>query len=65
MTRLLRREGHRVSIDSFDRAEVEGAVGAGLAAILMDPLGRYPGRVDCPRIRRLAELLDLLDAGRL
>jgi dihydropteroate synthase-like protein len=33
-TRLLRNEGHRVSIDSFDRAEVESAVDAGAELVL-------------------------------
>jgi dihydropteroate synthase-like protein len=32
--RLLRREGHRVSIDSFERAEVESAVDAGAELVL-------------------------------
>jgi dihydropteroate synthase-like protein len=34
VTRLLRREGHRVSIDSFDRAEVEAAVDTGAELVL-------------------------------
>jgi dihydropteroate synthase-like protein len=34
VTRLLRREGQRVSIDSFDRAEVEAAVDAGAELVL-------------------------------
>lgn len=34
VTRLLRSEGHRVSIDSFDRAEVEAAVAAGAELVL-------------------------------
>jgi putative hydrolase of the HAD superfamily len=40
--------------------DVLGARRAGLAAVLLDTLGRYPGNLDCPRISRLAELLDLL-----
>jgi len=40
--------------------DVLGARGAGLAAALIDPLGDYPGVADCPRIRRLADLLELL-----
>jgi putative hydrolase of the HAD superfamily len=39
-----------------------GARRAGLHPVLIDPLGCYPGEVDCPRIERLAELLDLLPA---
>lgn len=34
VTRLLRDEGHRVSIDSFDRREVESAVEAGAELVL-------------------------------
>ena len=37
--------------------DVLGARSAGLAAVLLDPLGDYPGADGCPRIRRLAELL--------
>jgi FMN phosphatase YigB (HAD superfamily) len=37
-----------------------GARRAGLQAVLIDTLDRYPGKVDCPRIRRLADLLELL-----
>lgn len=40
--------------------DVLGARGAGLDAVLVDTLNRYPGRIDCPRVSRLAELLDLL-----
>ncbi len=40
--------------------DVLGARGAGLHAVLVDTLSRYPGTIDCPRISRLAELLDLL-----
>ena len=34
VTRLLRAEGHRISIDSFDRTEVEAAVAAGAELVL-------------------------------
>lgn len=40
--------------------DVLGARAAGLDAVLLDTLSRYPGDVDCPRISRLAELFDLL-----
>jgi putative hydrolase of the HAD superfamily len=43
--------------------DVRGARNAGIAAVLIDPLGLYPGEVDCPRITRLAELLDLFPAS--
>ena len=45
---------------SYFAIDVLGARGAGLAAALIDPLGDYPGAADCPRIRRLADLLELL-----
>jgi HAD superfamily hydrolase (TIGR01509 family) len=37
--------------------DVVGARRAGLDAVLLDPLGRYPGPPDCRRIRRIVELL--------
>ena len=40
--------------------DVLGARRAGLDAVLLDTLGRYPGNIDCPRISRLGELLDLV-----
>lgn len=40
--------------------DILGARRAGMQAVLIDPLGSYPGDVACQRIRRLAELLDLL-----
>jgi len=40
--------------------DVRGARRAGVEPVLMDPLGCYPGSVDCPRISRLADLLDLV-----
>ncbi len=43
--------------------DVLGARRAGIRGVLMDRLGRYPGAVDCPRISRLAELIDLLFPG--
>jgi HAD superfamily hydrolase (TIGR01509 family) len=43
--------------------DVLGARGAGLDAVLIDPLGRYPGAPDARWIRALAELPALLDAG--
>ncbi|MBI1818560.1 MAG: HAD-IA family hydrolase [Deltaproteobacteria bacterium] len=42
--------------------DVLGARKAGLDAVLVDTLDRYPGRVDCPRIKELSELLRLLPA---
>lgn len=40
--------------------DVLGARKAGLRPVLIDTLRRYPVAVDCPRIQRLSELLDLL-----
>jgi putative hydrolase of the HAD superfamily len=40
--------------------DVLGARRAGLDAVLIDTLGRYPGNIDCRRISRLGELLDWL-----
>ena len=40
--------------------DVLGARRAGLRAVLVDTLGRYPGAGDQPRIRRLADLFALL-----
>ncbi|PYQ49178.1 MAG: hypothetical protein DMF78_19040 [Acidobacteria bacterium] len=42
--------------------DVRGARRAGVEPVLMDPLGCYPGSVECPRIQRLADLLDLVPA---
>jgi putative hydrolase of the HAD superfamily len=43
--------------------DVMGARRAGLRAVLMDTLSRYPGAGDCPRISRLGELIDFLAAA--
>jgi putative hydrolase of the HAD superfamily len=42
--------------------DIIGARRAGLDAILIDTLGRYPGDIDCRRISGLSELLELLPA---
>lgn len=42
--------------------DVRGARDAGMDAVLIDPLSRY-GAVDCRRIARLPELLDLPECG--
>ncbi len=42
--------------------DVEGARGAGLRAVLIDPLGLYEG-FDCERVRSLGELANRLLAG--
>lgn len=40
--------------------DVQGARSAGIAPVLIDPLGLY-GELDCPRIAQLAELLELVE----
>jgi putative hydrolase of the HAD superfamily len=42
--------------------DVVGARLAGLDAVLLDTLGRYPGKIDCRRIAKLGDLLDMLPA---
>jgi HAD superfamily hydrolase (TIGR01509 family) len=51
-----------VHVGDIAAIDVAGARRAGVRAVLMDPLGCYPGVVDCPRIRGLGELLDILPA---
>jgi putative hydrolase of the HAD superfamily len=41
--------------------DIVGARRAGMDAVLIDPLGRYEGDIDCRRISRLAELLALIE----
>ncbi len=48
-----------VYVGDIYEIDVRGARNAGIAAVLLDPLGCY-GEVDCPRIAALQELLDLL-----
>jgi putative hydrolase of the HAD superfamily len=51
---------HAVFVGDVFALDVLGARRAGLEAVLLDPLDRYPNDPDCPRIRSLSELLDLL-----
>ena len=59
--RALARMGVRaeraVYVGDIYAIDVVGARAAGLAPVLIDAVGTYP-EVDCPRIERLAELLD-------
>jgi HAD superfamily hydrolase (TIGR01549 family) len=48
-----------VYVGDIYEIDVRGARSAGLAAVLLDPLGLY-GEVDCPRVTALDHLLDLL-----
>lgn len=71
VTRLLRREGFRVSIDSFERAEVEAAVEAGADIVLsanstnLEWVSRLNAELiaipDAPdRLESLAQTIDVL-----
>lgn len=48
-----------VFIGDIYEIDVQGARNAGITPLLIDPLGLY-GEVDCPRIDRLARLLEIL-----
>lgn len=62
----LERSGGRAEttlhVGDFYWIDVRGARAAGLRAVLLDSAGLYP-EADCPRIRSLGELPDLLAAG--
>jgi putative hydrolase of the HAD superfamily len=49
-------------VGDFYWIDVQGARAAGLRAVLLDSAGLYP-EADCPRIRSLGELPDLLAGG--
>ncbi|MFN8545572.1 MAG: HAD family hydrolase [Candidatus Binatia bacterium] len=51
-----------VYVGDLYEIDVRGARAAGIAPVLIDPLGAYPTPVDCPQIDRLGCLLDLLPA---
>jgi len=53
------RPDEAIYVGDIYEIDVQGARGAGLTPVLLDPLGGY-GEVDCLRIDRLAQLLDLL-----
>jgi putative hydrolase of the HAD superfamily len=53
------RAEQAIFVGDVYEVDVQGARNAGLAALLLDPLGLY-GDVDCQRIERLRQLLDLL-----
>lgn len=53
------RADEAIYVGDIYEIDVQGARGAGLTPILIDPLGGY-GDVDCLRIDRLARLLELL-----
>lgn len=51
-----------VHVGDQPTTDIDGALGAGLAAVLIDRDGNHPGFHRCPRIQSLFELADLLDA---
>ncbi len=51
-----------VHVGDFYNVDVTGARGAGIRAVLVDEAGLH-ARADCPRIRSIAELPQLLAAG--
>ena len=51
-----------VHVGDQPATDIDGALGAGLAAVLIDRDGNHPGFGRCPRIRSLSELPALLDA---
>ncbi len=61
----LARSGSRrettVHVGDLYHVDVVGARAAGIEAVLLDPAGLYEGW-DCPRVRTLGELVDLLAA---
>ena len=44
------------------KVDVDGARGAGMEAVLIDPFDHYPGYVDAPRFNSVAELIQTFDA---
>lgn len=54
--------GRALFVGDLYEVDVRGALGAGLHAVLVDRNGRS-GRVDCPVIGNLAELIPLLELG--
>ena len=63
----LERAGARAEttlhVGDFYWIDVQGARAAGLQAVLLDSDGLYP-EADCPRVRSLGELADLLASGQ-
>lgn len=51
-----------IHVGDLYQVDVVGARAAGLRAVLLDERGLYEG-VDCPRVRSLAELVRLVEAG--
>jgi HAD superfamily hydrolase (TIGR01509 family) len=67
-TLALERSGARAEttlhVGDFYWIDVRGARAAGLRAVLLDAAGLYAG-ADCPRVRSLDELADVLHGGDL
>jgi len=62
----LERSGARrdltIHVGDLYHVDVEGARAAGLRGVLLDEAGLYPD-VDCPRVRSLPELVELISSG--
>jgi putative hydrolase of the HAD superfamily len=57
------RPAETVYVGDIYEIDIQGARGAGLTGVLLDPLRAY-GSVDCPTIDALSRLLDLLPPSR-
>jgi HAD superfamily hydrolase (TIGR01549 family) len=63
LDRSASRPEDTLHVGDLYHVDVEGARGAGLRAVLLDAAGLYP-EADCPRIRTLGELPELLERER-
>lgn len=52
-------------VGDLPSVDVDGARGAGLAAVLVDPFGHYGAYTDAPRVASVVEVVDALLAGRI
>lgn len=70
---IFRRALARLGVDAaralyvgdLPTVDVEGARGAGLRAVLVDPLGHYAQYADAPRVASVVEVLDAVVAAHL
>ena len=62
MERIGSQPDETIYVGDVYAIDILGARSAGMEAILVDTLDRYPGNLDCRRIRGLGELLDILPA---
>jgi putative hydrolase of the HAD superfamily len=52
-----------IHVGDMYQVDVVGARAAGLRAVLLDEMGLHDG-IDCPRVRSLTELAELVNTGR-